>query len=210
MSVRGPDPITREHLETLVEKCPVTGCWMLIDRDQFFTYNGRKFPTAVYEALKGPIPLESGRFRRGRQVHMSVRHTCDNRACVCPDHLILGTHADNIRDIWNQVRAGIRMHPSPSKRAANNPQQDAVYMRMRLFGSCSLDIKSCIGRIVVGKDEFESKFFGDYEALQQWLKEGCPMLGWNTPKIESKLGEWVPVASDKQKLSLQTAGNIEV
>jgi predicted DNA-binding protein (UPF0251 family) len=41
----------------------------------------------VYLARKGEIP--DG---------MVVRHTCDEPSCINPDHLILGTHADNVAD----------------------------------------------------------------------------------------------------------------
>ena len=40
-----------------------------------------------WQIANGPIPLG-----------MSVLHKCDNRPCVRPDHLYVGTQGDNIRD----------------------------------------------------------------------------------------------------------------
>lgn len=33
-----------------------------------------------------------------------VRHTCDNSRCINPEHLILGTHQDNAKDMLDRGR----------------------------------------------------------------------------------------------------------
>lgn len=48
----------------------------------------------AYEVWVGEIP--EGRY---------VLHRCDNPPCVCPDHLFLGTQADNMTDMARKGRA---------------------------------------------------------------------------------------------------------
>jgi hypothetical protein len=90
---------------------PNTGCWLWIGGWAPFGHGvirmgskakGQIYKMAhrvAYELYKGPIP--DG---------MCVCHKCDVPQCVNPEHLFLGTYADNMHDMWKKGRARIENH----------------------------------------------------------------------------------------------------
>ena len=56
-----------------------------------------------------------------------VLHKCDNRLCVSPNHLYLGTNKDNVRDRVSRGREGDRSGEKNGRAKLN--QEDVNYIR---------------------------------------------------------------------------------
>lgn len=76
-------------------------CWLWI-RGQFSTgYGAMQFEGRAQHSNRIAYMLEKGPIPDG----MVVMHTCDVRLCCNPEHLVLGTHKDNMADMAGKRRA---------------------------------------------------------------------------------------------------------
>jgi hypothetical protein len=135
MAKTGPKPKSiNERFWSKVDRRGENECWNWTARLTSFGYGrigtGGRYGDmmhahrASYLIHYGPIP--DG---------LVVMHICDNRRCVNPAHLKLGTQADNLRDMYDKHRNA----PNPSMPGNLHPQAISVdvvqeALRLRKYG----------------------------------------------------------------------------
>jgi len=85
-----------ERLEAKSIPEPNTGCWIWLggrNSEGRALLGSRTAARVSYATYKGPIPEG-----------ICVLHKCDEVICINPDHLFLGTHTDNMRDMSRKGR----------------------------------------------------------------------------------------------------------
>lgn len=75
-----------------------------------------------FELYNGPIPAGA-----------EIRHRCDNPVCINPDHLEIGSHLQNMRDMIDRGRR-VQGKPNPRK-GDKNKQSKPVMVLGKPYGS---------------------------------------------------------------------------
>lgn len=159
--------VGRQRLfEAKVHINSATGCWEWsggtnnIGYGMFTKQSGGMMTAhrAAWEIYKGDIP-------KGKH----VLHTCDNRCCVNPEHLWLGTHTENMQDMHSKGRrkkGGVYALPK---------EQVQLVKRLRDSGASLSEVYEqtgvCLNTIIaITRGEYNPKRPGPNKPTEKYLK----------------------------------------
>lgn len=116
------------------------GCWLWTARRNAGGYGTFQVGPKSVLAHRFSWEMHNGPIEAG----MCVCHRCDTRACVRPDHLFLGTYADNVRDMFGKGR-GRKARGEGSGRSKVTEADVAEIFRMRAAGLTQKRIAEAVG-----------------------------------------------------------------
>ena len=134
------DVTPEQRFRMYVNKDGPNGCWVWTGALNYAGYGHfgrtRTYPIRAHrfawELANGPVPAG-----------LLVLHSCDNRACVNPEHLWLGTDADNMRDKTEKGR-------QKAKGKLTEDQVKAIRAEYRRTSHCVSNAKELARKYGIG------------------------------------------------------------
>lgn len=113
-----------------IEKIPFHTCWEWIGNINSQGYGKLYIHDRKIAAHRIAWELKNGKIAKGSGYHGTcVLHKCDNRSCVNPDHLFLGTQEDNIQDMKAKKRCKSGSQPGEKSSSAKITNEDVIEIR---------------------------------------------------------------------------------
>lgn len=103
---RGASRELKDRFEAGYMPIPETGCWWWIAAASSAGYGQLWADGKVKYAHRVSYEMHIGEIPDG----LFVCHHCDNPGCVNPEHLFVGTHTDNMHDMFRKSRRGTTVY----------------------------------------------------------------------------------------------------
>lgn len=102
-------------------ECPITGCWNWLGHTYPNGYGVIKVFRKMISVHRYSYELHKGEIPEG----MQILHQCDNKLCVNPDHMRVGTHSENMAEAAERgrMRSGSN-HPMFGKKPSFERYKD--------------------------------------------------------------------------------------
>lgn len=127
----------QDRFSAKVSPEPMSGCWLWTGSFRRDGYGSLSIDGVTHAAHRVSWWLSKGEIHDG----LCVLHRCDNRACVNPDHLWLGTKRDNTNDMLRKGRTGYRKNRAATACPAGHPyneQNTYTWRGKRACRACGL------------------------------------------------------------------------
>ena len=137
----------RKRFESKFKLEPFSGCWLWTGGIRAGGYGN------MYIDYRSPIyqlaPRVAWRLYRGEIPEgLRVLHRCDVQSCVNPDHLFLGTQADNVKDM--EAKGRRRSARGEAKGSAKLTAEEVRQIREAIGTLKAIAKKFGLGQSIVG------------------------------------------------------------